>query len=363
MSGEDCATIEEKRVSADVFSALFAGDIGFGEHCLHHPRASSLQRLLEMSGHGASFDRLSRLIGSAKVAIANLEAPLASRPEPALMGRKNSLAWSDPVPATKALKKAGFTALSVANDHALDCGRKGLEDTLRLLTEAGLIGFGAGSDAGFAEAPVTFRFKCGGQDRTLVVFGALEYRERYDRIYRWYTNHGLPGVNPLSPNRLKASIDSLRERLPAPIFVVFPHWGKSYQPVSNAQRHAARQLILAGADLVIGHGSHIAQPLEFIEGKPVVFGLGNCIWNTPGRYSAESVLPYSQIAMLAITEVGPPSLRLFPIVSDNMITGFQNRPVEESEFAEFAARAGEGFEFGQQDGALFLETRLSEQVR
>lgn len=341
------------------FSVLFAGDLGFGEHCMHHPRARPLQARLERDGHFSSIAELAALIGSADIAIANLEAPLADRSDPALVGRKNSLSWSDPVPAAKALKDAGFAALSLGNDHALDCGRTGLADTLQLLGEAGLTGFGAGQDAAAAAAPYTAKFRAGGQDRSLVVFGAMEYREHYDRLYKWYTNHGLPGVNPLSPKRLKLAIGTLRRQLPAPIFVVFPHWGKSYEPTSNAQYEAARELVRAGADLVIGHGSHSAQPLAFVEGKPVVFGLGNSVWNTPGRYEAEEVLPFSQMASLVFSKDGSPFLRLFPIVTDNMMTGFRSRPVTDDEFAAFTeAHTTAAFEAGTMTGAHFLQVPL-----
>lgn len=341
------------------FSVLFAGDLGFGEHSMHHPRARPLQALLEREGHLSTIAGLAGLIGNADIAIANLEAPLADRFDPALVGRKNSLSWSDAAPAAKALKDVGFSALSLGNDHALDCGRPGLADTMQRLEEVGLTGFGAGDDATAAAAPYITKFRAGGQDRTLVVFGAMEYREHYDQLYRWYTNHGLPGVNPLSPKRLKLAMGTLRRQLTSPIFVVFPHWGKSYEPTSNAQREAARELVDAGADIVIGHGSHSFQPLDFVAGKPVVFGLGNSVWNTPGRYQAEDVLPFSQLASLVFSKDGSPYLRLFPIVTDNMITGFRSRPVDDSEFAAFTeVNDGAAFQTGKSAGAHFLQVAL-----
>ncbi len=344
-------------VNSDL-SVLFGGDIGFGEHCLHHPRARQLQAKLETAGYIQTFAHLLRLIGSADIAIANLEAPLASRPDPALLGRKNDLAWSDPSKAVTALKDIGFNALSVANDHALDCGRQGLEDTLQLFQKVGLVGFGAGGSSNLAAAPVTVPILSNGVERTLVVFGALEYRERYDHSYGWYTNRGLPGVNVLSPKTLQKSVAVLREKLPSPLFIVFPHWGRSYEPISDAQRNAARQLVLAGADLVIGHGSHFAQPMELICGKPVLFGLGNCVWNTPGRYATEKVLPYSQIVKLVFSKSDEPQLRIYPIVTDNMITGYQSRPVKQNEMEEFAFYANHVCGVGVDAGAHYLQLSL-----
>ena len=339
-------------------SVLFAGDLGFGEHFAHHPRAPSLQGFLADDGHSASFVHLKRLIGSADVAVGNLEVPLAMHCDPSLRGHKNSLAWSDGAATVAALKDVGFTALSLANDHALDCGRAGLIETCRFLDEASIDRFGAGDTAQEAAAPVTHHLQAGGETRTLVTFGTFEYREPYDRRYRWYTNRGLSGVNPLSPKRLAQSIRDLRDTLTSPVFVVYVHWGGSYEPVNDAQRRAARELVAAGADIVVGHGSHVAQPMEMIDGRPVIFGLGNCVWNTPGRYSAENVPPFSQLATVTFPGQGEAFLRLFPIVTDNDITGYQNRPVTEAEFGDFRSAMGGMPVTGRHAGALFVEYPL-----
>lgn len=344
--------------AASSFTALFAGDLGFGEHYMHHPRAEVLQRLLTREGHNASLEALTPLIRAADVAIGNLEAPLAARPDPALSWRKSGLTWSDPEPAVAALGAAGFTALSLANDHALDCGRSGLDATRRLLAEAGIHAFGAGPDPDIAGQPYLTAFKSDGRDRTLVVFGMFEYRELYHRRFHWYSSHGLPGVNPMSPKRLKHAIDGLRQVLPAPVFVAFAHWGESYAPTSDAQRAAARQLVTAGTDVVIGHGSHVAQSFERIGGRPVLFGLGNCVWNTPGRYGIDQVAPYSLLATLQFPDAGPAALRLTPILTDNMVTGYRNRPLTGAEFDDFAALYAGDWKRGETQGVASLETRL-----
>jgi cyanophycin synthetase len=337
------------------FTALFAGDVGFGEHFMHHPRAGPLQRMLAAEGRGASLAGLACLLDIADVAVANLEAPLSDRPDAGLAGRKPGLAWSTPGPAAAALRAAGFTALSLANDHALDCGREGLAETRRRLARAGIRPFGAGPSAAISGLPYLAPFQTAGRARTLAVFGAFEYRPAYDRSYRWYTNHGLPGVNPLSPCRLRRDIERVRQRLPAPVVVAFPHWGDSYAATSDAQRAAARQLVAAGADVVIGHGAHVAQSFEMIEGRPVIYGLGNCAWNTPGRYRIEGVAPIGLVATLSFAEIGPPLLRLVPILTDNAATGFRSRPLGEAAFARFAAEQGAGWATGRAGGAPCLE--------
>jgi len=325
---EDMFHLRSRVVECTHFSAMFVGDVGFGEHYAHHPRCSALQH----RPHDHAFEALAPLIQGADVAVANLEAPLSARPNPAFLGRKNQLAYSNPLPAVDALEKAGFTAVSLANDHALDCGRTGLAETMERLSSSGIASFGAGETAAQAASPYIAPFKSGHRDRALVVFGCCEYREHYDQNYKWYTNRGAGGVAPLSPRNLARQIAQLRPLLPDPLFVVFPHWGKSYEPITAPQHAAARALVTAGADLVIGHGSHMMQPLEMIEGTPVVYGLGNCVWNTPGRYAQIDAPPLSQMVALRSDPGGRLSLRLYPIVTDNMVTGFQTRPVTPEEF-------------------------------
>ena len=340
---------------AAAFTALFAGDIGFGEHFMHHPRAASLQRKLGAEGRAASLSGLACLFDAADVAVGNLEAPLSDRPDPALAARKPGLAWSRPEEAAAALRDAGFTALSLANDHALDCGREGLAETRLRLARVGIRPFGAGPDATLAGLPWLAPFETAGRARTLAVFSAFEYRPVYDHAFRWYTNRGLPGVAPLSPLRLRRDITRVRQRLPEPLVVAFPHWGESYAPTSDAQRAAARQLVAAGADIVIGHGAHVAQGFEMVGGRPVIYGLGNCAWNTPGRFGIEGVAPIGLVALLSFAEIGPPLLRLVPILTDNAMTGFCSRPLGEAAFARFAAAHRAGWATGRVGGAPCLE--------
>lgn len=321
-------------------TVLLVGDIGFGEPFLHLPRAAGLMRLLDEHGYGHSTARLGRLLSSADLVIGNLEAPLSSRPDSALRGRKKNLGWSDPERTVEALRQAGVHAVSVANNHALDCGVDGLGETLARLDAAGIASFGAGPDLAAADRPLIRRFVVGGQERSLVVFGGFEHRDRYESRYRWYARSGAPGVSRQSAERIGARIAFLRDHLPAPLFLAYPHWGEDYTEVSDAQRDEAARLVEAGVDLVVGHGSHAAQSVEMVDGRPVVFGLGNFVWNAPGRYGRFGAPPYSLAAALVFQgkrSGGGTALRLYPLMTDNTVTNFQSRPVTRDEFKEAAA--------------------------
>ena len=81
------------------------------------------------------------------------------------------------------------------------------------------------------------------------------------------------------------------KRAGADVIVVFPHWGVEYtrQPLESTRKHAARW-IEAGADMVLGAHSHVAGSLEEVDGAPVLYSLGNLIfdqhWSTNTMESA-----------------------------------------------------------------------------
>lgn len=326
------------RHGTDQFTLLMVGDIGFGESYLHHPRAAPLQRLLSGEGYSACFANLATLLGSADTVIGNLEAPLSERPDPGLRDRKKYLGWSDPERAARALKDASIHAVSLANNHSLDCGKAGLAETLDRLDDCGIASFGAGPALEAAGSPLVVSFRLAGVERSLVVFAGFERRGRYERRYRWYARGGAAGVCELSPARIAAGIKSLQGRLPNPVFLAYPHWGTDYKEVEDHQRVYAAALVDAGIDLIVGHGSHTAQAIETLNGRPVVYGLGNFVWNTPGRFAKLQAKPYGLAAALRFSADDPTGveLRLYPLLTDNSVTGFQNRPVTGTEFAEAA---------------------------
>ena len=328
--------LPEKGRDRESFNVLMVGDVGFGESYAHRPRAEQLPILLKNRGHGYCFSRLSAVMRAADLIIGNLEAPLSKMPDPSLRGRKKYLGWSDPEPAAQALREAGFSAVSLANNHSLDCGVAGVNETMGRLENSGIASFGAGKDLEAAEQPFISTFLVGGVQRSIVVFAGFEHRLRYEQRYRWYARRGSSGVSEISAARIGSAITMLRERLPSPIFVAYPHWGTDYEGVTEHQRSYARALVQAGVDLVVGHGAHVAQPVEVVDGRPVVYGIGNFVWNTPGRFARRKVKPFGVAAVLRFQAGSSDEarLRLYPMLTDNSITNFRNRLVTVSEFPE-----------------------------
>ncbi|HEX9371037.1 MAG TPA: CapA family protein, partial [Roseiflexaceae bacterium] len=228
-------------------------------------------------GYGYPFEQARPLLngdpspGSGQaLAIGNLESPLTERRAPLRAGP-----YRLPAPTAFAapLAGAGFRALSLANNHALDAGPAGLQDAAGALAAAGVAPLGAGPDAETARKPLIV--DSNGLRVALLAFNAVADPEDQPGEGRgwgraWLDDAALAAVG--------------QARTDAGVVVVLVHWGREYaaQP-SDLQRAWARRLVAAGADLVVGAHPHVLQPIETIaEGGRsgvVAYSLGNFVFD------------------------------------------------------------------------------------
>ena len=272
--------------------------------------------------------------------IANLETPITDLPTSPFAGKKDYVHWTDVTLAPKHLTEHNIRVVSLANNHTLDYGAAGLRQTLDVLAENRMTAFGAGRNEADAARPFLAELAVGDRVFTLAVFGAFEYSARYDRDYRFYARGDEPGTNALALETLSREIVGLKESDPRRYVVVFPHWGGNYAWKSPEQTRLAHALIDAGADLVVGHGAHMMQEIEPYRGRWILYGLGNFMFNSPGRYERKNVDPLSLAARLLVRpgERGLSAVvRVYPIFCDNLVTNYQSRPVTEDEFDRAAA--------------------------
>jgi poly-gamma-glutamate synthesis protein (capsule biosynthesis protein) len=202
--------------------------------------------------------------------VANLECPLTDRGAP-LPGKKYTFAADHPEDTAAALRQLGFDVVSLANNHILDYGQVGLADTTAALSRAGVGWAGAGSDRAAAYAPALVERD--GLRIAILAFGGTEYMPAQYQAW-WAAGDDHPGIAPLLPQAdLLAAV--ARARADVDLLVVSLHWGLEYAEVTAAQRELGRAVIEAGADVVFGHHPHVVQPVEFWQGRPILYSLGN----------------------------------------------------------------------------------------
>ncbi|HEY0918492.1 CapA family protein [Devosia sp.] len=173
------------------------------------------------------------------------------------------------------LAAAGIDCCTLANNHVLDWGERGLLETLDVLAAAGIATAGAGRDATEAAAPAVLELAGGGR---LLVHAAS--RPSSGVPAEWAAGEERPGVaflpdgRPAETARLAARIAAGKR--PGDIVVCSLHWGPNWgYGIDPTDRRLAHQLIEAGADVVCGHSSHHPKAAEVHRGKLVVYGCGD----------------------------------------------------------------------------------------
>ena len=186
-----------------------------------------------------------------------------------------------------ALERAGFDVMSVATNHIKDCGpMKGwcdetFFDTLGNLRRVNIHTVGAGKNLAEALEPVIVTLNG-------VKFGFISLGDsKMDEIVFAAADH--PGIARLNEENLKAAVDAVRPLVD--VLVVLPHWGSEDNAIPNwIQRTQAKQIVQAGADLVVGSHTHVVQSIQELDGVPVFFGLGNFVFDQNWGHHRQAVI-------------------------------------------------------------------------
>ncbi|MDA8090965.1 MAG: CapA family protein [Nitrospiraceae bacterium] len=187
------------------------------------------------------------------------------------------------------LKAAGIDCCSLANNHILDLGYPGLEETLETLKKAGIRYAGAGGDLEEAEASAILEHDDGG--RVLVFsFGHVTSGIPLS----WAAAADRPGVNLLpdlsnaTALKIKKKVEEARRK--DDIVIASIHWGPNWgYEVQKEQRKFAREIIdKAGIDIIHGHSSHHIKGIEVYKKRLILYGCGDFI------NDYEGILGYEQ---------------------------------------------------------------------
>lgn len=182
-----------------------------------------------------------------------------------------------------AMALGGVDVAVMANNHSADFGFDSLIDGRANLEAAGLNPVGAGADLSEANLPRTFDI--GGWTIGVVAFsgvsglsytGARPWTPDLDNP--WFASEGAPGV---APARLDNMVEVVRALDPMVDIVIVSIHQEPYNetgrptPIEVERAHA---VIEAGADVVVAHHHHRLLPLEYFQGVPIFWGMGNFVW-------------------------------------------------------------------------------------
>jgi poly-gamma-glutamate synthesis protein (capsule biosynthesis protein) len=208
------------------------------------------------------------LLSGADVALVNHEGPA---PDDASYHPSGLVFTFDPA-LLEGVSGAGIDVVSLANNHIRNAGSRGVLQTMRNVRRAGLRAVGAGRDAQHARRPTCLDPE--GVRLCFLAYDAINTLAHAATVSR-------PGAAELRIPDVRSDIRALR-RDGADVIVVLPHWGTEYTSrVTAQQRRWARAMVRAGADAVLGAHSHVVGPLEFIDGVPVLYSMGDFLFDLP----------------------------------------------------------------------------------
>jgi poly-gamma-glutamate capsule biosynthesis protein CapA/YwtB (metallophosphatase superfamily) len=222
---------------------------------------------------------ISRVLKPADLAVVNLETAVTNRGAPA----SKAFVFRTPPTAFAALRAGGVDVASLANNHGLDYGEAGLRDSLAAAKRYRFPVIGAGLNDTQAYKP--YRATIKGQ--RIAVIGATQVLDDH-LISSWTAGPGKPGL--ASAKDVPRLVRAVRAaRASADTVVVFLHWGIELEQCPSAmQRTLARQLVGAGADVIVGGHAHRVQGAGRMENALVGYGLGNFVWYGTSELSTQT---------------------------------------------------------------------------
>ncbi len=222
---------------------LFTGDIMLGRY---------VETLMNRYGQNYPFGSTTEFLKS-HTTIANLEGSI---PKVHIPTKINTMVFSFPPETPTILKNNGIQAVSLANNHSLDSGAVGYEETKRSLENGGIIHFGGYSTT------LTEHFETHVGTTSVIVYGINMISSTWDKEMAY------------------SATELLRKQYPKSILIAQLHWGNEYALTQgDEQRVLAYKFIDRGVDVIVGSHPHVVQGIEVYKGAPIFYSLGNFIFD------------------------------------------------------------------------------------
>jgi Bacterial capsule synthesis protein PGA_cap len=267
-----------RRGSGQPVTFAFAGDIHF-EGVLRNKLAANPAAVLAP---------IAPVLAFADLTVANLETAITERGTPA----PKEFTFRAPASALTALASGGIDVASMANNHGLDYGPEGLEDSLAAEAANGFPIVGIGHNATEAYAPYSTVIK----GQRISVIGATQVLDD-NLVTAWTATDSQAGLASAKVvERLVTAVQAARAT--SDTLIVFVHWGVEAQTCpSPTQQQLARTLVDAGADIVVGGHAHRLQGGGRLDAAFVGYGLGNFAFYAQGG-------PGANTGVLLVTATG-----------------------------------------------------------
>lgn len=247
------------------------------------------------------FLKIRDFLQSADLVFANLETPITPGqeiPDFEMIFRSN-------LGTEQALKQAGLSVLSLANNHTPNFGDEGLKDTFDYLARAGIKYVGAGNNEREAYGPVYIEEKG-------IKFAFLAYNDTAIAPASYEAGANRAGTAFMRTDKMAEAVKEAKQK--TDFVIVSMHAGIEYAGEPNeSQVNFAHAAIDAGADLIIGHHPHVVQTMEKYRGKYIFYSLGNFIFDQSQSQETKEGLAIK----VYFTKSGINKIDILPVVMTN----------------------------------------------
>jgi poly-gamma-glutamate synthesis protein (capsule biosynthesis protein) len=264
---------------------IFGGDVMLGRSCA-----------VKIQNGTDPFENISSLIRQASFAAANLECTISK------LGKStNRYAFRAPNQSAQLLRRAGFDAMGLANNHALDFGPVALQDSAAHLLDEEIEPVGVETPSRKACDPSFFSLPDG---KKIALLAISDVNPKPD--------------SQIATASIRAKLGTAikKARSNANLVVCLVHWGiENSEKITDEQRDLARWLIDHGVDLVVGSHPHCVQSIDFYHGRPIAYSLGNLVFD-----GAPTVASWNRGALLDVglsEDAKISSVSLIPVVLED----------------------------------------------
>lgn len=250
--------------AADEVELLFVGDVMMN-------RGVSRTLAQHNLPYTFPFETTAPIISAADIAFANLECPVSGRGEKL---EKKRYVFNAKPETVDGLASAGFDIVSLANNHTLDYGPTGLDDTLANLAKKSILPIGVTTNDD-PQTPVIL-------EKNGVKIGYLAYADPvpgYSYAEEFYAFEKRPAKG--TREIIARDIAALRPQVD--VLVVSMHWGIEYSAPTQQEIDLGHYIIDQGANIVAGHHPHVQQPAQLYNKGLIIYSMGNFVFDQRKR--------------------------------------------------------------------------------
>ena len=218
------------------------------------------------------------------------------------------------------LQQMGIDIVSLANNHIYDFGADAFYDTLDALQQAEIPYVGAGADVEEASRPIYY--VTGG-----IKIGFVSANRSEKFIFTPEAGESTPGVVRMYDTAMMNDI--IREaRKQCDFLIAYVHWGTEDSKYYEAYQTAiAQEFFASGADAVIGSHPHVLQGIGYLDGKPVVYSLGDFWFNGETKYTA--------VVNMEVSIDGLVEMSVLPCIQEGYETHYIGEESEQKAFYDY----------------------------